>query len=127
VAHSKVRPFRDAAGKLKTRPGGLGFIVMDKSAAVVAILSLGEDQIVAGHQIRVQSFERPKANDSAYNGSVASTATTANGTATSGCRSSSDGRSDSCTNGKSETSSSANEASGKSDSDYGSGGSGLEK
>jgi hypothetical protein len=60
VAHSKVKPFRDSRGQLRTRPGGLGLIVMRDAATVRAILSNGEEQMVAGQQIRVQCFERPK-------------------------------------------------------------------
>jgi len=59
VAHSEVRPFRDVGGQLRTRPGGLGMIVMRDAASVKKILALGEEQIVGGHQIRVQEFERP--------------------------------------------------------------------
>jgi hypothetical protein len=63
VAHSKVKPFRDAYGQLRTRPGGLGLIVMKTVADVLTILAVGEEHIVAGHQIRVQAFERPKAEN----------------------------------------------------------------
>jgi hypothetical protein len=63
VAHSKVKPFRDAYGHLRTRPGGLGLIVMQSAESVSKILAAGEEQLVAGHQIRVQVFERPNAAD----------------------------------------------------------------
>jgi len=117
VAHSKVRLFRDSAGKLKTRPGGLGFIVMDRPTSVATIQSLGEEQIVAGHQIRVQSFEKPKVVDKAsYHGSETSTASTTNGTTTTGSEHNTGGKSDS-----------ANESSEKSDFECFSGGSGSER
>lgn len=79
VAHSKVKPFRDSSGQLRTRPGGLGLIVMRKAASVRSILSLGEEQMVAGHQIRVQCFEKPKVDDTSYNGCGTSTSTGSTG------------------------------------------------
>jgi len=60
VAHSKVKPFRDSDGQLKTRPGGLGLVVMKNAAVVEKILAEGEEQLVAGHQIRVSGFEKPQ-------------------------------------------------------------------
>lgn len=64
VAHSKVRPFRDSGGQFRTRPGGLGLVVMSDPAAVRTILALGEEQCVLGQQIRVQRFQRPTTEDS---------------------------------------------------------------
>jgi hypothetical protein len=69
VAHSKVKPFRDNSGQLRTRPGGLGIVVMHDSAAVKHILSLGEEQVIAGHQIRIHMFERPKVDGEGSSGS----------------------------------------------------------
>lgn len=69
VAHSKVKPFRDSSGQMRTRPGGLGLVVMRSADDVRSILALGEEQEVAGHQIRVQSFERPKVDTTSYKGS----------------------------------------------------------
>jgi len=63
VATSKVKPFRDARGQMRTRPGGLGLIVMQNAEQVRAILAAGEEQDVSGHQIRVQCFERPQAEE----------------------------------------------------------------
>mmetsp|Transcript_28619 Transcript_28619/g.52069 ORF Transcript_28619/g.52069 Transcript_28619/m.52069 type:complete len:761 (+) Transcript_28619:83-2365(+) len=80
VAHSKVKPFRDSDGQLKTRPGGLGLVVMRNTAVVDKILAEGEEQLVAGHQIRVSAFEKPQvtynasATGSNSNGSGVSTA-----------------------------------------------------
>mmetsp|Transcript_17592 Transcript_17592/g.50010 ORF Transcript_17592/g.50010 Transcript_17592/m.50010 type:complete len:911 (-) Transcript_17592:367-3099(-) len=73
VAHSKVKPFHDAAGQLRTRPGSLGLIVMRKATAVKKILALGEEQMVAGYEIRIQCFERPKVDETRFAGSETST------------------------------------------------------
>merc|ERR1719461_817079 len=51
VAHSKVK-YRDEDGQVRTRPGGLGLIVMSSAASVLQILALGQTQQVAGHEIR---------------------------------------------------------------------------
>lgn len=59
VAHSMVKPCKDSGNEFRRRPGGLGLVVMKSAAGVLAILALGEDQTVNGHQIRVQSFLRP--------------------------------------------------------------------
>lgn len=75
VAHSKVKPFRDATGELRTRPGSLGLVVMKTAASVQKILALGEAQTVAGHPIIVQSFERPQADKGNSDSSGASTTT----------------------------------------------------
>lgn len=69
VAHSKVKPFRDNSGQLRTRPGGLGIVVMRDPATVKHILSLGEEQVIAGHQIRIHTFERPKVDGEGSSGS----------------------------------------------------------
>jgi len=83
VAHSEVKPFRDSNGQLRTRPGGLGLIVMRDPASVTPILALGEEQMVAGHMIRVQRFDKPKvtcemkaqADDTGYTGNGSGTST----------------------------------------------------
>jgi len=59
VANSKVKPYRDYSGQLRTRPGGLGIIVMAQAASVKRILSMGEEQLVGGQNIKVQCFTRP--------------------------------------------------------------------
>eukprot|EP00448_Togula_jolla_P015872 CAMPEP_0170593014 /NCGR_PEP_ID=MMETSP0224-20130122/13221_1 /TAXON_ID=285029 /ORGANISM="Togula jolla, Strain CCCM 725" /LENGTH=1013 /DNA_ID=CAMNT_0010916937 /DNA_START=77 /DNA_END=3118 /DNA_ORIENTATION=- len=58
VAHSKVKPFSCRGSTQRVRPGSLGFIVMSKTSAVEKILSIGRDQVVAGHHIQVFVFER---------------------------------------------------------------------
>eukprot|EP00929_Paragymnodinium_shiwhaense_P071672 TRINITY_DN36419_c0_g1_i1.p1 TRINITY_DN36419_c0_g1~~TRINITY_DN36419_c0_g1_i1.p1 ORF type:complete len:1021 (-),score=191.97 TRINITY_DN36419_c0_g1_i1:409-3471(-) len=60
VAHSKVKAFRDSSGELRTRPGGLGLVVMKSAATTRKILALGEEHFIAGHSIRVQCFQRPQ-------------------------------------------------------------------
>lgn len=78
VAHSKVKPFRDSSGQLRTRPGGLGLLVMKKADSVNTILGAGEEQMVAGHQIRVQRFERPKIDAESFGGTAFNNPGTAN-------------------------------------------------
>jgi hypothetical protein len=115
VAHSKVKPFRDSSGQLRTRPGGLGLVVMRKALAVNKILALGEEQMVAGHQIRIQCFERPKVDETSFNGSETSTTVgKSQGTGSDG--------SGSRSNGKSEEGGSSNDPYEKSDADAGSSG-----
>jgi hypothetical protein len=63
VAHSKVKPFQDKEGWIRTRPGGLGLIVMGSAEGVRRILALGQKQVVAGHEIRVQPFNNPNLDD----------------------------------------------------------------
>jgi len=58
VAHSKVKPFRRPGVKSRTRPGSLGFIVMEDAEAVEKILSAASQQTVAGCQISVEPFEQ---------------------------------------------------------------------
>ncbi|CAK0856913.1 unnamed protein product [Prorocentrum cordatum] len=82
VAHSKVKPFRDSSGQMRTRPGGLGLIVMKTAEQVRKILALGEEQDVAGQQIRVHCFQRPKVDEVGLDGSGGSGESTAAGGAT---------------------------------------------
>lgn len=58
IAPSKVKPMGRNQEK-QPRPGGLGLIVMANAESVEYIHSLGEEQMVAGHPIRVQHFRRP--------------------------------------------------------------------
>mmetsp|Transcript_41226 Transcript_41226/g.94832 ORF Transcript_41226/g.94832 Transcript_41226/m.94832 type:complete len:595 (+) Transcript_41226:89-1873(+) len=60
VAHSRVRNVREMDGQVWVRPGGLGLIVMKDARVVEQILANGEEQTVAGHAVRVQTFQRPK-------------------------------------------------------------------
>eukprot|EP00929_Paragymnodinium_shiwhaense_P012544 TRINITY_DN11982_c0_g1_i1.p1 TRINITY_DN11982_c0_g1~~TRINITY_DN11982_c0_g1_i1.p1 ORF type:complete len:945 (-),score=231.40 TRINITY_DN11982_c0_g1_i1:393-3227(-) len=78
VAPSKVRPFGDCSEReQRTRPGGLGLIVMSSSQSVEYVHSLGEEQMVAGHPIRVQRFRRPRdKTDEATSGSNNGTGST---------------------------------------------------
>jgi len=103
VAHSKVKPFRDASGHLRTRPGGLGLIVMDSKEAVRRILAPGEEQLIAGHTIRVQAFHRLQdSGGSGSSGSTFSNATTAAGSNCQGSRSSNSSRTNSSESKSSE-------------------------
>lgn len=125
VAHSKVKPFRDSSGQLCTRPGGLGLIVMRKASAVKKIIALGEEQMVAGHQIRIQCFERPKADETNFNGSETSTTVgKSQGTGSDGSGSRSNGKSEEggSSNDKSEEGGSSNDPYEKSEADAGSSG-----
>jgi len=124
VAHSKVKPFRDSSGQLRTRPGGLGLIVMRKAPVVKKILALGEEQMVAGHQIRIQCFERPKVDETSFNGSETSTTVgKSQGTGSDGSGSRSAEKSEGgSSNGKSEEGGSSNDPYEKSDADAGSSG-----
>jgi hypothetical protein len=70
VAHSKVKPFQAKGGQARIRPGSLGFVVMGSTESVQAILDVGKEQVVAGHRIWVEPFERAakyqeKASDAA--------------------------------------------------------------
>ncbi|CAE7242935.1 unnamed protein product [Symbiodinium natans] len=58
VAHSKVKSLRGQDAQSRTRPGSLGFVVMDSPEAVAKILAAGANQRVAGHTIRVEPFQR---------------------------------------------------------------------
>eukprot|EP00930_Biecheleria_cincta_P069500 TRINITY_DN57238_c0_g1_i1.p1 TRINITY_DN57238_c0_g1~~TRINITY_DN57238_c0_g1_i1.p1 ORF type:complete len:823 (-),score=140.48 TRINITY_DN57238_c0_g1_i1:211-2679(-) len=58
VAHSKVKPFRRPGTHSRIRPGSLGFVVMEKKESVDCILALGCEQVVAGHRICVERFEK---------------------------------------------------------------------
>lgn len=75
VAHSKVKPLHDPSAQLRTRPGRLGLIMMQSAESVRHILSLGEEQMVAGHQIQVQCFEKPKVDEAAFDGKSTSVTT----------------------------------------------------
>lgn len=63
VTQPIAKPFRDCSGQFHTRSSGLGFVVMRKALDAENVLALGEEQTVAGHQIRVRCFERPKLDD----------------------------------------------------------------
>jgi hypothetical protein len=66
VAHRKLKAIPDANGVLglpRKRPGSLGLIVMKHASSVQAIMALGEDQVIAGHAIRVELFSPSKTDD----------------------------------------------------------------
>lgn len=73
VAHSSAKLSPELRSQSRARPGGLGIIVMRNAQSVKRILSPGEAQRIAGHEIHVQSFVRPKVtNDSSSSGSGSS-------------------------------------------------------
>lgn len=57
VAHSRVKP-SNRRSRSRVRPAGLGFVVMGGRADIDAVLCLGEQQVVAGVPIQVQSYEQ---------------------------------------------------------------------
>eukprot|EP00931_Biecheleriopsis_adriatica_P026271 TRINITY_DN15_c0_g1_i1.p1 TRINITY_DN15_c0_g1~~TRINITY_DN15_c0_g1_i1.p1 ORF type:complete len:863 (+),score=183.52 TRINITY_DN15_c0_g1_i1:231-2591(+) len=59
VAHSKVKSFKAQSSQPRTRPGGLGIVVMQHASSVAHVLSLGDEQLVSGISISVQRFQRP--------------------------------------------------------------------
>mmetsp|Transcript_8000 Transcript_8000/g.17368 ORF Transcript_8000/g.17368 Transcript_8000/m.17368 type:complete len:662 (-) Transcript_8000:72-2057(-) len=67
VAHSKVKPFHDTDGRVRTRPGGLGFVIMSSVEVVRLILAQGQRQVIEGHEVRVQRFDRPALEDNESN------------------------------------------------------------
>lgn len=95
VAHSKVKPGRDLRGH-RTKPGGLGLVVMRSPESVRQILAPGEKQRIAGHEIELHRFERPRIdNDASSNGSAggsAGSAGNAHSGTTNGSRSVGSGR-----------------------------------
>jgi len=66
VAHSKAKPFSDSRSRVRTRPGGLGLILMRNAESVKQILALGPQQRIAGHEIYVQRFEKPNLEDMSF-------------------------------------------------------------
>jgi hypothetical protein len=56
--------------KSKTRPGGLGFMIMESPDSVREILSCGQQQVVDGHPIIVEAFTPHKTNDQVDEGST---------------------------------------------------------
>merc|ERR1719468_982689 len=62
VAHSTVKQQGEPASRARRRPSSLGFVHMALPSAVVDILTLGENQDIAGSVIRVQRFERHGCN-----------------------------------------------------------------
>mmetsp|Transcript_72420 Transcript_72420/g.199717 ORF Transcript_72420/g.199717 Transcript_72420/m.199717 type:complete len:529 (-) Transcript_72420:81-1667(-) len=90
IAQSKIRANRYSDRPSRARPGGLGLIVMKRPEAVERILAPGEPQRIAGHEIRVERFQRPvsqvceraaKAEEAEASGRAAAAAATAAGTA----------------------------------------------
>jgi len=62
VADKRVKAFPGTSGQRKTRPGGLGLVVMKTAASTQKILEMGSEQIVYGHKVIVQPYEGPKTN-----------------------------------------------------------------
>mmetsp|Transcript_123279 Transcript_123279/g.310297 ORF Transcript_123279/g.310297 Transcript_123279/m.310297 type:complete len:811 (+) Transcript_123279:41-2473(+) len=82
VAHSKVKPLRNAGAQPRIRPGSLGFIVMDSAKAVKCILAVGKEQIVGGSRICVEPFEqtaKPREGGHSVAASTADSVSTATG------------------------------------------------
>lgn len=63
VADKRVKAFPGANGQRKTRPGGLGLIVMKSDESVNAILALGSEQNIDGHHVIIEPYEGPKTNN----------------------------------------------------------------
>jgi hypothetical protein len=57
VAHSRVKQCKGRA-RSRIRPAGLGFVVMGDRADIDAVLCMGEQQLVCGVPIQVQSYEQ---------------------------------------------------------------------
>lgn len=62
VADKRVKAFPSTNGQRKTRPGGLGMIVMQSAASVNKVLAAGAEQLVGGYSILIQPYEGPKTN-----------------------------------------------------------------
>jgi hypothetical protein len=62
VADKRVKAFPGVNTQRKTRPGGLGLILMKNSASVRKILADGQEQYVHGHKILIQPYEGPRTN-----------------------------------------------------------------
>lgn len=56
IAHSRGKASYHT-GKVRVRPAGLGFIVMDTAADAQAVLSAGKEQVINGVTITVQPYE----------------------------------------------------------------------
>merc|ERR1719498_1930584 len=63
VADKRVKAFPGANGQRKTRPGGLGLIVMRSGASVSKILALGSEQCIDGHNVVIQAYEGPRTSN----------------------------------------------------------------
>lgn len=57
VAHSHVKP-SNRRSRSRVRPAGLGFVVMGSRADIDAVLCMGEQHLVNGIDIQVQSYEQ---------------------------------------------------------------------
>lgn len=73
VADKRVKAFPGANGQRKTRPGGLGLIVMQSADVVREILAMGGEHVILGHSIIIQPYEGPKTNAFIANDHEAST------------------------------------------------------
>lgn len=62
VADKRVKAFPGVNTQRKTRPGGLGLILMKNAASVRKILSDGQEQYVYGQKVLIQPYEGPKTN-----------------------------------------------------------------
>jgi len=60
VADKRVKCFAGCAGERKTRPGGMGLIIMEDAGSVSRIMSAGCEQLVFGNSIVVQPYDGPK-------------------------------------------------------------------
>jgi len=59
VADKRVKCFPGSTGERKTRPGGMGLIIMDDAGSTSRILSAGCEQLVFGNMIVVQPYDDP--------------------------------------------------------------------
>jgi len=60
VADKRVKTFSGPNGQRKTRPGGLGLIVMRSPSSVRRVLGAGGNQLVCGHWVAIQPYDGPK-------------------------------------------------------------------
>lgn len=62
VADKRVKAYQGSNNHRKTRPGGLGIVVMKDADSVQRILAIGREQFVSGHKVIIQPYEGPKMN-----------------------------------------------------------------
>jgi len=59
IPHTKVKPFRDAEIRARSRPGNFGLVVMNSQAVVQRIFAEGSEHTINGVTIEVQVFQLP--------------------------------------------------------------------